>query len=245
MNIAVICDNEIQYSYKGCDITFFTSESEVNPDFWVSYDAAFLVEPVSEIAVKRWTGHPHIRFVSSIDELNEEIEYLFTGIECEIKLLIKIPDKSVLKNFSAYKADIEQIYLEGEEGSHRIRKRVMGDTVIYNETIKMRINPAVSKEFDTRIDEYGYNELSKKADKEKHPIIKSRYCFFYKKQYFELDKYDFWDNKCTLELELKDENDEYELPPEIEVIKDVTDDKRYKNSKLAGVSYEDYKAGVL
>lgn len=245
MNIAIITDNKIQYSYKGCDISFFSSEDLVSPEIWVKYDAAFLVEPVGEKAVKLWTGHPHIRFLSSSDELDTELEYLFKRIECEIKLLIKAPDLKALDKYSAYKSEIEQVYLAGEDGSHRIRKRTMGNTVIYNETVKMRITPAVSKEYENTIDEYDYKKLLKKADSQKHTIIKDRYCFFFKKQYFELDVYDFWEDRATLELELKNENDSYVLPPEIEVIKDVTNDKRYKNSRLAGVSYEDYKTNLL
>ncbi len=245
MNIALISDNKIQYSFQGCDITCYTSAQEVKPKDWVCYDAAFLVHPFSEKALDFWTGHPHLRCIDGINALDNEIDYLFTGIECEIKLLIKIPNESFFKKYRAFKCEIEQVYLKGDGGSHRVRKRTMGDTVNYVETVKMRISSAVSKEYENTISEYEYNELLKRSDKTKHPIYKSRYCFIYKRQYYELDIYDFWSDRATLELEMKSENESYELPPEIEVIKDVTDDKRYKNNKLAGINYEDYNTELL
>ena len=57
----------------------------------------------------------------------------------------------------------------------------------------------------------------------------------YSGQLFELDIYPFWNDRATLEIELSDENENFELPPFIEVIKEVTDDDRYKNRSL---SYE-------
>ena len=73
------------------------------------------------------------------------------------------------------------------------------------------------------------------ADPDKNTIIKDRYCFLYEGQYFELDVFRFWDDRAFLELELKSENQEYKLPPEIKVIEDVSDDYHYKNSYLAGL----------
>ena len=81
----------------------------------------------------------------------------------------------------------------------------------------------------------------KNADLTRRPIHKFRHCFMYERQYFELDIYDFWQDRATLELELRDETQPYSLPPEITLIRDVTEEKRYKNNHLAGVTnYEDY-----
>ena len=51
----------------------------------------------------------------------------------------------------------------------------------------------------------------------------------------ELDVFPFWDDKAFLEVELLDINENILLPPEIKVIKDVTNDKRYKNNYLASM----------
>ena len=54
-------------------------------------------------------------------------------------------------------------------------------------------------------------------------------------QYFELDVFDFWNDRAFLELEMKSENHSFTLPPEIKVIKDVSNDYHYKNNYLAGL----------
>lgn len=71
------------------------------------------------------------------------------------------------------------------------------------------------------------------SDINKHPIRKTRYCYIYKNQYFEIDIYPFWKDKAILEIELNNENQEIEIPNKFKIIKEVTYDKKYKNSELA------------
>ena len=49
----------------------------------------------------------------------------------------------------------------------------------------------------------------------------------------EIDLYDFWQDRATLELELSAEDEAFTLPPFVRVLRDVTADKRYKNVNLA------------
>ena len=62
---------------------------------------------------------------------------------------------------------------------------------------------------------------------------KTRYCFIYNKKYFELDIYPFSEEYAILEIELENKDSKIEIPDYLEVIKEVTDDKRYKNRTLA------------
>ena len=78
-----------------------------------------------------------------------------------------------------------------------------------------------------------YLDLKNDIDKETSPIYKERYCFNYKNQFFELDVYDFSDELATLEIELDNINTPVELPDFIELISDVTGDKRYSNAALS------------
>ena len=50
--------------------------------------------------------------------------------------------------------------------------------------------------------------------------------------YFEMDVYPFCEEYAIVEIELNDLNEEIKLPP-LDFIKDVTDDKRYRNLALA------------
>ena len=50
---------------------------------------------------------------------------------------------------------------------------------------------------------------------------------------FEIDVYPFWQDRAVMEIELADEAEAVKLPPEIEIIKEVTRDRRYTNAALA------------
>ena len=55
----------------------------------------------------------------------------------------------------------------------------------------------------------------------------------YEGKEFEIDVYPFWQDKAVMEIELTDETETVKLPPEIEIIKEVTRDRRYTNAALA------------
>ena len=74
------------------------------------------------------------------------------------------------------------------------------------------------------------------ADTKKRQIRKDRYCLTFGNQYFEIDVYPFWSDKAIVELELSDETTEPNFPPEIRVIREVTDDDSYKNASLAKIT---------
>lgn len=66
-----------------------------------------------------------------------------------------------------------------------------------------------------------------------HQIRKTRYCLTYNSQYFEIDIYPFWKDQAIVEIELLNEKEEIQMPKFLKVIKEVTDDKSYKNASLA------------
>lgn len=187
-----------------------------------------------------WMGHPHLRYIKAEDvmddkihNLKKEIKTLVKSIELEKKYLIEYPNIADFEKYKPYKAEIEQIYLQSPIGSHRIRKRGNDGAYAYYETMKMRLSGDKCLEYENIISKEMYEQLKNEADALKHPIIKDRYCFLYDGQYFEMDVYPFWDDKAVLELELRSRNQEVNIPPEIKIIKDVSKDKKYKNSYLA------------
>ena len=187
-------------------------------------------------------GHSHLRFIKNESTFEEkylsckaEFESVLSGYEIEKKFLVEYPDFASLEKYNPFKAEISQTYLLCAVGSHRIRKRDSNGTFTYFETLKIRVTGSCSEETEDVISKAQYDELMKSADPDKNTIIKDRYCFLYEGQYFELDVFRFWNDRAFLELELKSENQEYKLPPEIKVIEDVSDDYHYKNSYLAGL----------
>ena len=113
--------------------------------------------------------------------------------------------------------NIEYIYRKtGKEDEEKYTLITKIDTAINNERITTR--RLISEE------EY-YGNLS-----EETPVQKTRYCFEYKNQYFRLDI--FKHGLQILEIEPSSNKGEITLPDFIKVEKEVTDDKKYRNSSI-------------
>ncbi len=157
-------------------------------------------------------------------------------LEIERKYLIRIPDFAVLEKQPLYmKIEIEQAYLKEQErtAGMRIRKSTINGKTTYKKTYKKSITYRTRIEIEDDISEQTWKDLLFNIDPDSIPIKKTRHCFLYQGQFFELDIYEFWNDRATLEIELNSEEEEVNLPPFIEVIKEVTDDNRYKNRSLS------------
>ncbi len=227
----------------------------VYEEYWLNFSAVFYLgdNTTSNENILKWLGHNHFRFIdiskdddAIYNSLVKEMNSLVDNIELEKKLLIKMPNMDDISNkYPVYKTHIEQTYLLCAKGSHRIRKRSSNGVDTYFETLKIRMTDSKCVEFEDVIDKAMYEDLLHAKDPKKNTIVKDRYFILFEGNRFELDIYEFWDNQATVELEIPDENYMFNLPPEIEVIKDVSDDYKYKNNYLAGLEYENSKTEVL
>lgn len=195
--------------------------------------------------IKAWTGHQHLRIIDNSTDFDKKMYRLIKEIsfflgepepfEIERKFLIEYPNiKWLEKQPNVEKVKIVQTYLKSDDGNEiRIRQRGINGNFIYFKTIKKTINNFKRIEIEKRLSKDEYLDLLLKADPNKKTIIKTRYYLVYKNKCFEIDIYPFWSDKAILEIELNNENDYFEIPKQIKVIKEVTDDVRYKNSSLA------------
>lgn len=194
-----------------------------------------------------WVGHEHLRVVGNetnfegkLDRLMGHI-YSYLGIpvpvEIERKYLIKLDNlDDIIKRYDAREISIMQTYISCEENEEeRVRQRGVDGDYAYIWTKKTKISELERIEIQRRISKEEYLEKLMSADLDRKTIIKSRYCFVYKNQYFELDVYKGLENGI-LEIELTDKQDSVELPPEIELIKEVTGDMTYKNAEIAKIN---------
>ena len=191
-----------------------------------------------------WAGHPHLRVIDNSTGFEDKIRRLIREIssylgepqpyEIERKFLIKYPDLKALNNPTLEKVDIIQTYLRKSNPNEeiRIRQRGCDGHFIYTRTIKKGTGQK-RLETEKRISKDQYLTYLMDADQNYHQIRKTRYCFVYNNQYLELDIYPFWKDKAILEIEINNENGKVEIPPEIEVIKEVTNDPHLKNSYIA------------
>ena len=157
-------------------------------------------------------------------------------LEIERKYLIRMPDVNMLKNQSGYTdTEMIQMYLspDFDGGGIRIRKSARNGIVTCKKTYKRDITPVKRVEIEENIATEEFEILSEHRDPQYLPIHKHRHSFEYKGHTIELDIYDFWSDRATVEVELKSEQQIPELPPFLEVVKEVTEDLRYRNRSLA------------
>lgn len=197
--------------------------------------------------IDAWTGHPHLRIIDNSTDFEGKMHRLIKEIstyigcpepfEIERKFLIEHPDEKSLETmFGCKKVEIMQTYLNCAEGEEvRIRQRGLDGEYTFFLTEKRSISDVKRVETERIISKDEYLKHLMNADTAKRQIRKDRYCLCFEGQYFEIDIYPFMKETAIVELELSDENTEIRFPDIIKVIKEVTDDPAYKNSKLAEV----------
>lgn len=155
------------------------------------------------------------------------------GMEIERKFLIVYPDAEVLAGCEM--SEITQTYLSGSAAgfSERVRKRGANGAFTYTHTRKTHINDMRRIEIEEEISREEYAKLLERADPERRVIHKKRFCLEHGGKIFEIDLYPFWADRAVMEVELGDETESFDFPPEILIIKEVTGDKRYTNASIA------------
>ncbi len=157
-------------------------------------------------------------------------------IETERKFLILMPELSALESFSGVRIKkIAQTYLLSEEGKGaRVREICENGKTSYIKTLKSRISTLSCYEEEWELSYEEYAEALTHADRERVTIYKTRYCLPLEDRHIaEIDIYPFWSDRAILEVELGDENESFCLPDFISIIREVSADKRYKNTSLA------------
>ena len=151
--------------------------------------------------------------------------------EIERKFLIKMPSLSDLTaNENCKRVDIMQTYLKNKI---RIRCQETENKTVYIKTVKHKISDITRIEEESEITKEEYLELLENKDPERQTIKKTRYKYPYKNKVFEIDIFTFWDDRAFLEIELEREDEEFSIPPFLEVIKEVTSNPEYRNFALA------------
>lgn len=157
-------------------------------------------------------------------------------LEIERKYLVKMPDMSIVKEQENYRDyEMVQMYLADTEEFKgvRIRKSICSGKTTCKKTMKRDITPIKRVEIEEDITVEEFERLSSYRAPEYMPIHKHRHSFSYKYQTVELDIYDFWQDRATVEVEMESEEQTVVLPDFIEVIREVTEDLRYRNRSLA------------
>ena len=197
--------------------------------------------------IAAWTGHPHLRVIDNTTDFEAKMKRLigeiaaFLGepepLEIERKYLIEYPDRKWLEQApNCRRVEIIQTYLTAGEGEERrVRQRGVDGHYMYYETVKRAISGLKRVEVERRLSQTEYLRLLMETDPSRRPIRKTRYCLTEGSRYYEIDVYPFWSDRAIVEVELADENETVTLPEKLKVIKEVTEDKNYRNSELAKI----------
>ena len=197
--------------------------------------------------IAAWTGHPHFRIIDNETDFEEKMRRLMREIstvlggpeplEIERKFLIEYPDIAWLQSLpNCSRIDIIQTYLTAPEGEERrVRQRGHDGHYLFTMTTKRALTGMKRIEVEKRLTKDEYLAALMETDVTRRQIRKTRYCLTWGIQYFEIDVYPFWDDKAIVEIELSDENEPIDFPPQLHVIREVTDDPAYKNAELAHI----------
>lgn len=156
-------------------------------------------------------------------------------LEIERKFLVAMPEEAELRKHAVRCIGITQTYLLGtrEGASRRIRRSEEEGTVTYTSTEKTRIDMLQRIEIERELPEEEYRELQKQADPERQILHKTRWCVPVGDLVAEIDVFEGFSQYAYCEVELPTPQTPYELPEFLNVIREVTEDKRFTNAAIS------------
>ncbi|CAL4118767.1 unnamed protein product, partial [Meganyctiphanes norvegica] len=165
-----------------------------------------LAKMLDHKAAEAWVGHPYFDVIDNSTEFDTKIRrcinavcqklVIDTGDRLEnnarkLKFLVKgsLPEDKIFPSFQDF--NVEHIYLRtnSRKMQARLRKRGKNGNNSYTHTIRKPEQLGQVVEVKTQISTRDYNNMSAQADDHHFPIYKTRRCFLYNNQYFQLDIY--------------------------------------------------------
>jgi len=196
--------------------------------------------------LRAWQGHPNLHIIDNSVNFDDKINRAMREIYRQLgqpepmvgkrKFLVKMPDVELLRErYGALALDMMQTYLcvtqPGVE--RRIRQQENGDNYLYFYTEKHTMPDGAKWVTERPISEKAYIRHLMEGDSALHSVRKTKHRFIYGDCRLELDVYPFSQDRAVLFIYSSDPN--AALPPEIEVLREVTGDPAYKNRQLARV----------
>ena len=157
------------------------------------------------------------------------------ALEIERKYLIEKPDlKWIRENTDCEILHIVQTYLgKNSEGfGNRVREIIVNNEKKYYHTAKKSLSGFTRIELEKEISKNEYYNFLKNR-KNRVSLKKTRYIVKLNNLRYEIDIYPFWHETAILEIELKSEKQDFDIPPFIKVIGEVTNNLDYTNHSLA------------
>ena len=194
--------------------------------------------------LRAWSAHPNLKIIDNsvnfADKIQRALQEIYRAVgepepmPKKHKYLVAMPDLAALEGkYTMAKLDMMQTYLlQTKPGvERRIRQQRNGEDYLYFYTEKHLMPDGTKWDTEKPISQKDYIRYLMEGDPNLRSVHKMKYRFTYDSQRFELDVYPFSAEKAILFRYA--EGDDIVLPPEIRVLKEVTNDPDYKNKQLA------------
>ena len=240
-------ESEIKARYDA--VFHLVTAADGKEDFYTTKNNNARTETLEEArnldkrCIEAWLGHDKLKIIDNSTDFDEKISRLLNEIhfvigdplpvEIERKFLIKKPNiEAISKLYPVAVCDIFQFWLSENSlnvDERRVRSYGIDNNYTYYYTEKKQYNEG-RIEIEERISEKEYLRFLPDM---KSKLRKKRYCIVYNSQYIKLDIFDFDQDMAIVEVELSDITEEVNLPDVFEVIKEVTNDKKYLNKNIS------------
>ena len=209
------------------------------------YESLEGAREMDDNTLRAWKDHKNLKIIDNAvdfeEKLNKGIRAIYETIgepapaEVWKKYLISMPALSDIESdYHTAGIDMMQTYLISTQPNtqRRIRQQKNGNEYLYFYTEK-RSNESGVWETEKPISEKQYIRYLMDGDIGLHTVRKVKYRFSRDGARFEIDVYPFSQEKAVLRAAVPPSQSEPTFPPELTVLRDVTDDPNYRNRALA------------
>ena len=193
-----------------------------------------------------WEAHPHIVRVDNRTGFTMKMKFLIREIAMFLgegepysikrKFLADFVDPKIIAAIPGVKkTEILQTYLHSDSPDDEIRLRMLktDGNYQYVQIVKHRIEEDAFIERERVINAREYLTLLRYEDLNMYSLYKARFTFNYEGQYTEVDYVADWSDKIMVKVKVNDHHGELVFPEMIKIIKEVTDDPKYKNRNIS------------
>ena len=209
------------------------------------YETVEQARAIDDKTIRAWSAHPSLHIIDNSvdfeDKINRAIAAIYRVLGREVpdqeksKYLIAMPDVDMLvTKYGAIATEMMQTYLAGVTplAERRVRQQRSGTEYLYFYTEKRVGEDGKRWVTERPISEKEYIRYLMESDLTLRAVRKTKYRFQYAGRPMEIDVYPFSAEKAIL-FAYGAGHDGAELPEELKVLRDVTDDADYKNRRLA------------
>lgn len=209
------------------------------------YESVEVAREKDDLTLRAWSAHPNLCVIDNSvnfeEKINRGINQIYRIIgqpapqQEKRKYLISMPDCALLEaNYGAAPLRMMQTYLSSNNPNieRRVRQQKSGGEYLYFYTEKRRGEDGSKWVTEKPISEKEYISYLMESDLSLHSVRKTKYNFVCQGHRMQVDVYPFSDDKAVLFIYGK-QSDYTEIPPEIKILRDVTNDEEYKNRMLA------------